>query len=452
MESNPPTHTRKLPPIPDGQNANANPNLSAFVASQPKMGQTLPLQQNNSRISLGGSQSMTSMQSMGSSESTLPNPNSTGTDEVLQNQTFRIIYNNKIFMVDPEKLENSSLKFKEIITPYLNDNHPLNEIYVIIPGHQFTLRNMSNFLKLCQKLPTDVVNDEMKEICEIAKLFKADEIYNTGLTFVQNNIDKDFNIPDNKYDGSDGKTYIYAEIEDNCIHHSEDNINHDESEKQENLEEKYKDMKSVIYYIRREPHGLKCPIYRFCDEEHVLFSAKQKNCDVFIAEGSGIHINKDKCKHVGHIQQMNAGDNIVRTKDGKFDIKYVESGKPGLLSLNVSFPFNGETVTWAPKEPKFDAVKNKYYLNFHGEYHHTPLKSNKNIVLQNSEGHTTFIVRKMDNHVYEVECLPVVDKLTVFTIALSDIVGQYVDPYDQIDLVDYDMKPDLIENNIGETI
>ena len=40
----------------------------------------------------------------------------------------------------------------------------------------------------------------MEEICEIAKMFRADEIYNTGLKFIQSNIDPNFNVPDNKYE------------------------------------------------------------------------------------------------------------------------------------------------------------------------------------------------------------------------------------------------------------
>ena len=110
-------------------------------------------------------------------------------------------------------------------------------------------------------------------------------------------------------------------------------------------------------------------------------------------------------------------------------MKYVDSGKPNHLSIHVTFPLNEDKmVTWSPKPPKYDPVADKYYLNFNGEHHHTPMKSKKNIVLQNEKGHPTFIVRKMYNEKYEIECLPLVDPLIAFIIGLSDIVGPYMDP------------------------
>lgn len=71
-------------------------------------------------------------------------------------------------------------------------------------------------------------------------------------------------------------------------------------------------------------------------------------------------------------------------------------------------------------------------MNFHGQSGHTPIKSSKNIVLANVQGHTTFIVRKVGYLIYEVECLPIVDPIIVFTIGLSDIVGPYLDPLGDI--------------------
>lgn len=53
----------------------------------------------------------------------------------------------------------------------------------------------------------------------------------------------------------------------------------------------------------------------------------------------------------------------------------------------------------------------------------------RTLCLQNDNGHVTMITRKMSPTVYEVECLPVVDKLTIFAIGLSEIVGPYFDPW-----------------------
>ena len=111
-------------------------------------------------------------------------------------------------------------------------------------------------------------------------------------------------------------------------------------------------------------------------------------------------------------------------------MKYVNSGSIAHKSLEVSFPLNDKIITWVPKPPRFDPEKNAFYLNFHGEYHHSPMLSSKNIVLQNTKEQPTFIVRKMAPNVFEIECNQIVDPLIAFCIGLSDIIGPYSDPYE----------------------
>lgn len=113
-------------------------------------------------------------------------------------QSFQVFYNGTTFIVDPISLSNFSLKFKELIKPYIDDFEQMKSIHLEITGNHFTKRNINNFLRLCQKLPTDVQNSEMKDICEIAKLFKAEGIYNTGLTFINTYLDPNFFVSDDK--------------------------------------------------------------------------------------------------------------------------------------------------------------------------------------------------------------------------------------------------------------
>ena len=115
-------------------------------------------------------------------------------------------------------------------------------------------------------------------------------------------------------------------------------------------------------------------------------------------------------------------------------MKFVNSGRPNHLSIQIDFKNNGKDVSWSPKPPKYDAVNDHYILNIHGELHHTPLVSKKNIVLQNKKGNPTFIVRKMDTDHYEVECSALLDPLNAFTIGLSDIIGPYNDPCGDIEV------------------
>lgn len=430
-------------------------------------------------------------------------------------QLFTVKYNDATFLVDPSSLYKASLKFKELTQPFIQDIDQMREMHLDILNVQFSKRNVNNFLRICQNQPSDVKNSEMKEICEIAKLFQANDIYNTGLSFIQQNIDPNFFVPDNKYDGSDGKTYLIVQGDSNFISHDpnlddsyfEENTNNEDqgnyykindqqdnqnpensnsenkqkesnfnlddhsnlydpvfalddscktdnttnnesqneesSQQSEDVTQETKDTElgnkkydSVIYYLRFENHTFKCPVFKFVKDNTILFSAKQKYEDIYIAEGNDIHISK-KENHVGHITQNDIQKiNRVHLRDVDYVIKYVNSGAPEHFSLDVSFPFKNDIISWVPKKPRYDPTTDKYYLNFHGQHNHAPLISSKNIVLQDKAHKPTFIVRKMDRNVFEVECQPVINPLIVFTIGLSDIVGPYLDPYTNIEYLD----------------
>ena len=364
-------------------------------------------------------------------------------------QGFVVIYNNTKFLVDPISLMNSSLKFKELIQPYIQDYEEMKKLHLEITGAQLTNRNIHNFLLICQKQRTDVQNSEMKDICEIAKMFKAEDIYNTGLKFIQEKLDPDFSVPDNKYDGSDGVTYLKL-VGDSSTINNDSNLgeeqeetsnetetkndkdketDEDEDEDEENDKSKKESMKSVLYLLRVENHTFKCPIFKFVNENRIIFSAKQKYNEIFIGEGDDIHIRK-RVKHIGHITQNQGGKyNDVSLRDAQFKLNYVNTAILGHHSIDVSFPFEGDTEHWVPRNPKFDPKENKYYLNLDGAYHHATLQSARNLVLQNTKGHLTYIVRKVDQNVYEIECNYKLDPLIAFAIALSDIVGPYDDPW-----------------------
>ena len=89
-----------------------------------------------------------------------------------------------------------------------------------------------------------------------------------------------------------------------------------------------------------------------------------------------------------------------------------------------------------PKMPKYDFSTSKYYLDCYGDYQNVPMIQSRNIVLQNEEVLTNFIVRKMDLNLYEIECNQILDPLIAFTIGLSDIVGPFNNPYAKVDYYD----------------
>lgn len=361
-----------------------------------------------------------------------------------KNQTFPVNYDNECIMVDPSCLINSSKKFKELIDPFINRDDQISNLNLSIIGNSFSHRSIRNFLQLCQNLPSDVQDSEMKEVCEIAKMFQADKIYNIGADFIKQNIDPNFNIPDEKYNGSNGKSYLVIEGETNFIHHDSDiselsfsdddfpPISNRDANTANNSSSKEKDpkMKSIIYEVGLKHRPCQLSEYHFGTMGQIMYTAKKQGNIIYIGKGNDVHISKPNT-HVANIIQNDNNTNIIHFNSQKIDfgLKYVPSGLANHLSIEVTFTnSNNKTVSWTPMAPKFNSPENRYYLNFEGEYHHKPLNSKKNIVLQNSKKNKTFIIRKMEMNVYEVECLPAVDPLIAFIIGISDIVGPYNDP------------------------
>lgn len=360
------------------------------------------------------------------------------------NQTFPVIYKNSQYFVDPSFLAKSSRRFNELITPYLKNGVDISLLHLKINHDKFTERNIYNFLKLCQNQQTDVLNSEIPEICEIAKIFQADQIFKTGITFIKNSIDPNFSI---KYDNFDESFLLiesnmpinaknetevlphhvidlneleftqscqFADIEANNKNYKEKNNN---KENQKNNNDKKNKLHSAWYTIQVEKPLMKCRRYLLIKDGKVILSAKQKDNEIVIAEGSEVHMRyENKCS--ARITQNREGFNIVSMKDQEIKIHYVSYGSEKQFSLNLSFIHKGTELSWSPKKPK-------YATSFNGEYCHIPVPSKKNTILQNRSNHPTFVVRKMKKMTYEAECHPAVNPNIVFAISLSQIVGPY---------------------------
>lgn len=87
--------------------------------------------------------------------------------------------------------------------------------------------------------------------------------------------------------------------------------------------------------------------------------------------------------------------------------------------MKLNFLHNNSSIFWYPKDVKMLEMLN-------GEYNHQPLQSNKNILFQNKAKCTTFIVRKMDNILFEVDSHSSVSPLIAFSIVISQIAGPYL--------------------------
>lgn len=340
-------------------------------------------------------------------------------------------------MVDPNFLSNASRKFHDLIQPYLNDPNEVKKMQLQVVYEKFTERNVENFLKLCQNIQTDCQNSEVKEICEIAKMFQADQIYNTGINFIRNNIDPNFNVSNYMFDESKGQTYLVLSPVVKKAHHFSDLNSLEFEDEDENADPNAaKETEkvpvnnnnnpithSIIYRVKTIISSMKLPVVQFMDENgQVLYSAKYKDNTIVIGQGPVVHLNKDRSNHVGQIT-MEKGFNYVNCENQKFRVNFVFQTGPGTFSMDTEFLHEGNYLHWKPKLPKYNAETNSYTLSLHGEYHHRLLKSTKNTVLVNDQDKTCLIVRKVGEEEFEVECNPNVSKTVIFALALSQLIG-----------------------------
>ena len=338
----------------------------------------------------------------------------------MSNQTFPVIFGQNHYMVDPNMLFNASRKFAQLVQPFGNE---APHCQLVILSTSFSERCINNFFKLVQGLPTDVQDSEMKEICEIAKLFQADQIYNTGLSFVQNSIDPNFYVPDTKYET--GKQILMLEHQAKMVHHMDDlefESEDDSEDKTSDSNDTKESSKPIIYEIHVDHPLMKCNRYHFIKEGKVLYSAKKKGNLVVIGKGQDIHLKSSTINHCAQITQEDM-HNIIKVDGQQIILKYVVFEDSKAISMSVSFNYDGQQIYWFPKQPKLNVKTGSYALKLSGSYHHRPMNSCKNSVLKNSAGHRTFITRMMGTDFYEAECDEKISDVLAFSIALSSILG-----------------------------
>ncbi|KAK8898236.1 hypothetical protein M9Y10_000514 [Tritrichomonas musculus] len=348
------------------------------------------------------------------------------------NQTFPIFYQNECYMVDPSLMCNSSKKFSDI---YNDIGTNCQNAQIKINYDQFSPRSVANFLKICQNQQTDVQNSELEEICLIAKMFRADEIYNTGINFIQSNIDPNYFIPYNKFDESNGNHYLILESEksivephqidfdelefddsyENIPNEKDNNKNNNLNNSQVQKQPEQKKSRSVCYQITSDNKFMKCPRLYLMKDGKVLYMAKLKNDEIYIGEGENFHINENKIENCAKITRKCEDYNIISTDEQEFKVQYVRF-TDGRYSIKTIFSHQGHKLSWRPARPKTQA-------GYNGDHNHIARPSKKNIILQNPRNHPTFIFRKMSKKTYEVECHPALNPLVVFSIAASQLVG-----------------------------
>ena len=350
-------------------------------------------------------------------------------------ETIPVIYQNERYEVNYNSLHNSSLKFRQLIKPFIEDGSDLHKLQLRILYNKFNSKNVNNFLKICQNQQNDVLDNEVEEICELAKMFKADQIYNIGINFVHNRIDPNFNIANN-FDESNGQKYLAIESDKSIFEHHSIDFNELEFDDDIELTDSKLDEKQVIIkkvlgsnakknvklacyqIIINKKKMMKCRRFYFLKGNKVLYMAKQKMNEIFIGEGDNFHIHERKFENSASILQNGEGYNIINTDDQEFKVIYVPIGSKKQYSLRTSFIHNGSKLDWSPKE-----VVNLNNLN--GQYNHAPMPSKKNIILKNKSGHPTFLVKKVAKKTYEIECYPTLSPLVIFSLGISEIVGPY---------------------------
>ena len=275
-----------------------------------------------------------------------------------------------------------------------------------------------------------VHSKELAEICELAKLFQVGNLYEKSLTFVRNKIDPNFAIL-NDFNEFNGEKYLEIEMvqEINTMHSYSTNYiefehpnspsvpqNITASKSQANFTQKKEEPPSVYYKVQVLNPLLKCCRYFFSQEGRILFTAKKKSNEIYVGQGNDIHINTDQKGCCARIMQCD-GYNMIYTNEQDFKVTFIPFGVRKQFSLETSFIHEGKTLFWSPRELD---------INLNGEHDRTPIPSKKNMLLKNQNGAPTFIVRKMDNDVFEIECVRTINPLIAFTIGLSQIIGPYI--------------------------
>lgn len=253
----------------------------------------------------------------------------------------------------------------------------------------------------------------MKEICFLAKMFEADQIFNTSFNYIQKVIDPNFYIPSDLLKEIDEKQNLIFEPDDNSdvIHCDLNELEFEESSENHNNEQKRNH--SICYQVKIENPFLKCHRFYLINDNKIIYSAKQKYDEIVIGKGQICHLQNSN-ENVAKITRNFKGYNSVETKDQDFKINYLKFGEK--FFVKTSFDHSIGKQNWRPIEKDCPNM-------LRGEYDHNVVHSRKNVVLQNKRNHPTFILRKVSNKIYEFECHPIADPVVVFAIALSQIIG-----------------------------
>ena len=348
----------------------------------------------------------------------------------MDNQELFVHYQDKTFMANSSLLYNSSRKFRELVD-HINNNQL---IHLNINNDKFSIRNIENFLKICQNQPTDVQDSELEEICLIAKMFQADQIYNTGINFIRSNINPNFMIADDQFDEFSSDDYLQIKLDTEMaqVHHvdlndlefeesSESNISQKENEKSNDVDLKNNNnninsnnTQTVCYQITNENPFMKCSRYFLIKNGKTICMAKNKDDEIFIGDGDDFHISENRIENAARMYRNREGINIVQTDDQEIKIKYISYGNK--YSISPSFFYEGRKLNLIPK-------KEESLASFKGAYNRIPIESKRNIILQDSSNQCTFIVRKMSKKIFEIECNQNMKPIIAFAIALSEIIG-----------------------------
>lgn len=362
----------------------------------------------------------------------------------MMNQTFPIIYKNTKFMVDPQLMSKSSAKFKELLLPYQNEG-PINHLQLIIAFEEFTIRNVANFLKICQNLEADVIDSEMKQICIIAKLFKAEEIYNKGISFVHN-YDPLFNVPNSYFGNPFFHNYLYIEkdgCQDEKVQLSENisnisevsNNNYSEMNSSPADSERVSDIRKskndtfIVYELFSKMTLFALNKFFLVLKGVMIETAKQKDELIVIGKGNDVHISSRTENQIGKITRSEDSQfNRVDIESQSFYINYVDVPRNDHLSISLKFDNRGQEAFWSPlNENLFKDRENSPLLN--GYFHHTPEHSGKNTILIDENGAIKYILRKMNESMFEIECEETLDPTIAFAIGISQLIKPYPRPF-----------------------
>lgn len=340
---------------------------------------------------------------------------------------FPIVFRDKIIEIDPASFAINSLKFRELFNPALA---PFSEIDII---GNYQEKSVKIFCDLCQDKESPMPDNCMKDIANLAKIFKAESILDTCVRVIHSKIDGSFR-PDDKgtiifqdkrlassknlpLDSS--KSHLSIEqliVSDNKFDPQTSPNKATPQQSPSDVSLKYYLNDPIVYDIKEEKKLLKCTRYYESQKGEILASAKTRSNSIVINNGQDVHFHSINDSSAD-VQKLNY-INIIRSDGNSHELRYYKDPKTGNVTMTIMFKIGSDDliITGLRNMEKDDTT-------VFGSKTVVSAKQPCNLYLPN--GKIAMIISKTGNDTYQIKTYLKTSNIFAFAVALSAIVGPH---------------------------